>query len=98
MFPIAILRALAAGLPVVATRVGGIDAMVEEKRTGFLTSPADPGALAAGLMDLLRNPAKRARMGSAGYRLFLRKYHADEMAERVEEVYRYTLSQGPGAR
>jgi glycosyltransferase involved in cell wall biosynthesis len=88
MFPIAILRALAAGLPVVSTNVGGIAGMVQEGVTGYLPPPDDPGALASALLRLLRDPALRAAMGRGSRGLFETRYHAAAMAERVEAVYR----------
>ena len=88
MFPIAILRALAAGLPVVSTNVGGIAGMVQEGVTGYLPPPDDPGALASALLRLLRDPALRAAMGRGSRALFETRYHAAAMAERVEAVYR----------
>jgi glycosyltransferase involved in cell wall biosynthesis len=88
MFPIAILRALATGLPVVSTNVGGIRAMVQDGISGFLPPPDDPPALASALLRVLRDPALRSAMGSASRTLFETRYHAGAMAERVERVYR----------
>jgi glycosyltransferase involved in cell wall biosynthesis len=86
-FPLAILRALAAALPVVATRVGGIGAMVEEGRSGHLTPPEKPDELAGALRHLLVNADLRESMGQASFELFAQKFHARAMAERVEQVY-----------
>lgn len=90
-FPIAILRALAAGLPVVSTNVGGIRLMVEEGRSGFLTPPGDPGALALALLKIIADPALGRSMGKASHALFLRDFDAGSMAARVQEVYRMAL-------
>jgi glycosyltransferase involved in cell wall biosynthesis len=89
MFPIAILHALGTGLPVVCTNVGGISAMVRDGESGFLLPPADAGALAAGLLRVIRDPALRARMGQSSLRLFEERYHASAMVERVEQVYHH---------
>ena len=86
-FPLAILRALATGLPVVATRVGGIGAMVEEGRSGHLTAPEKPDELAGALNHLLEEASLRESMGRASFELFAKKFHARAMAERVEQVY-----------
>lgn len=86
-FPLAILRALAAGLPVVATNVGGIEAMVEEGRSGHLTPPEDPGGLAVALRHLLQKASLRESMGRTSFELFTKSFHARAMAERVEQVY-----------
>ena len=64
--PIAVLRGMAAGLPVVATAVDGTPEAVEEGRTGYLVPQADPGAVAAAMVALGRNPNLRRRMGRSG--------------------------------
>jgi glycosyltransferase involved in cell wall biosynthesis len=91
MFPIAILRALAAGLPVVCTRVGGIALMVEEGVTGHLVAPDDPRPLAEGLLKVVRDANLRRRMGEASHARFLKNFHAAAMAEKVEQVYQRVL-------
>jgi glycosyltransferase involved in cell wall biosynthesis len=87
MFPIAILRALSTGLPVVCSNVGGIALMVRDGVTGFLVPPEDPGALAASLLRIMADRALRARMGAASAALFREHFHAAAMAEKVERVY-----------
>ena len=87
MFPIAILRALGTGLPVVSTNVGGIAAMVREGRSGYLTPPEDPRAMADALLTLIRSGNLRQSMGRESLALFLEQYHAEAMAARVEAVY-----------
>ena len=86
-FPLAILRALAAGLPVVCTNVGGIALMVEDGVNGFLRPPDDSASLAGALLKVLADPLARASMGKASFALFERKYHAARMAETMEKVY-----------
>ncbi len=87
MFPIAVLRALSTGLPVVCSQVGGIALMVRDGVSGFLVPPEDPGALAASLMRVITDPALRARMGEASVTMFRERFHAAAMAENVERVY-----------
>jgi glycosyltransferase involved in cell wall biosynthesis len=87
MFPIAILRALGTGLPVVCTNVGGTAAMVREGKSGFLTPPENPDALAQALLRVIRDPVLRKSMGEESLALFHDRYHASVMAERVENVY-----------
>ncbi|HSQ76791.1 MAG TPA: glycosyltransferase family 4 protein [Bacteroidota bacterium] len=94
MFPIAILRALAAGLPVVCTRVGGIAMMVEEGKSGHLVPPEEPALLARALLGVIRDPVRRQDMGAASEDLFRRRFHASAMAENVERVYRHVLEKG----
>src|SRR5256885_11088321 len=65
-FPVSILEAMAAGLPVVATNVGGVAKSVVDGETGLLVPPGDSGALAAALDRLLTDDALRLRLGAAG--------------------------------
>jgi glycosyltransferase involved in cell wall biosynthesis len=67
--PIAVLEAMAAGLPVVASAVGGIPEIVVDGETGLLVPPGnDPAPLAAAIRELLGDPERRRRMGEAGRR------------------------------
>jgi glycosyltransferase involved in cell wall biosynthesis len=91
-FPLAILRALATGLPVVCSNVGGIGLMVNDRISGYLTQPGDSHALAQALVRLITDSSLRRSMGRASLDLFLKKFHAAAMAERVERVYTSALS------
>ena len=64
--PFSILEAMAAGLPVVASNVGGVGELVVDGETGLLVPPADPGRLAEALRRVLRDAALRRRLGAAG--------------------------------
>ncbi len=86
-FPLAVLRALSAGLPVICSEVGGIGAMVDDGITGYLTRPKDERALADALKRLIADTALRCSMGKAAIDLFLRKFQASTMADSVERVY-----------
>ena len=81
-----ILDAMAAGLAVVATRVGGIPEIVEHDATGILVPPRDPEALAAAILDLAGDPARRAALGAKG-RERVRAFSADATAERTRAAY-----------
>ncbi len=94
MFPIAVLRALGTGLPVVCTDVGGIAAMVRDGTSGVLVPPDNPDALAEALLRVIRDPRGRDSMGEESLALFRERYHASVMAARVEEVYRRTVTHG----
>lgn len=65
-FPLGILEAMGAGLPVVASDVGGVREAVEDGVTGFLAPDGDPAAFADAIARLVEDPALRARMGEAG--------------------------------
>ncbi|MBA2614563.1 MAG: glycosyltransferase family 4 protein [Actinobacteria bacterium] len=86
-FPISLLEALAAALPVVATRVGGIPEMVEDGRTGLLVEPDDSAALASALDRLATNEEERRRLGCAGAERARTVYDADEAGRRMLTLY-----------
>jgi len=85
--PLAVVEAMAAGVPVVATDVGGTGELVEPGRTGILTPPGDSGALAAGLQDLLASPERRDELGAAGRRVAEERLSLDTMVERLVTLY-----------
>jgi glycosyltransferase involved in cell wall biosynthesis len=83
----ALLEAQAAGIPVVASRVGGIPDVVEDGRTGVLVPPGDPRALAEALVTLLANPGLRAAMGRAAREAVGRDLGVAAMVERLDALY-----------
>jgi glycosyltransferase involved in cell wall biosynthesis len=86
-FSNAILEAMAAGCPVVATDVGGNAEAVIEGTTGLLVPPNDPLALAAAMERLLRRPDERRRFGDAGRRRVEQCFGMDRMTIAYEQVY-----------
>ncbi|MGD0897849.1 MAG: glycosyltransferase family 4 protein [Thermoguttaceae bacterium] len=84
---LAILEAMAVGLPVVASRVGGIPETVVHGQTGILVPPRESGALADGIVTLLKDPALRSAMGRAGRQRVLREFSPDSHLARVEAVF-----------
>jgi alpha-maltose-1-phosphate synthase len=81
------LEAMACGTPVVASAVGGIPEVVVDGETGLLVPPGDPGILAAALGRLLADPARGARLGTAGRRRVEERFSWERIAERTIAVY-----------
>jgi len=89
--PRSIIEAMMAGLPVVATRVGGVPELVEDGVTGLLVPPKDPDALAEALQKLIADPELRRRMGEAGREKALKEFTLDRMLRETEKVYEGVL-------
>lgn len=85
------LEAMAAGLPIVATRVGGNVEMVEDEVSGLLVEPEDPDALARALLRLMEDPRQAEVMGRAA-RMRAKEFAWDRMVERYEALYREVAS------
>src|SRR3989441_1000523 len=87
-FGIAIVEASASGLPVIASRSGGIPEAVREGETGFLVDPDDPAAVAATAIRLLGDEALRRRMGAAGRAAVETHYNWDRVAADLVRIDR----------
>ena len=82
-----VMEAMAMGLPVIATNLGGSLDQVVEGITGFLVPPADANALAAKIELLANDPELRRRMGAAGRKRIAEKFSLSEMVKKIETVY-----------
>jgi glycosyltransferase involved in cell wall biosynthesis len=82
-----LLESMAAGVPVVATRVGGNPEVVEEGVTGLLVPPRDPQALASGICRLLENPELGSRFGRAGRQRVTQHFSLERMVRETETLY-----------
>ena len=82
-----LLDAMAAARPIVATRTGGIPEVVVHAETGLLTPPRDARALAAAILELLRDEAKRRQMAEAGFARVSQHFSVDLMVEKTLAVY-----------
>jgi len=91
-FPVSVLEAMAAALPVVATDVGGVAEAVEDGETGFLVPATDAEALARALERLLADGELRRRLGAAGRARALSLFDLPRYRAAYEELYRERLS------
>ncbi|HVQ28079.1 MAG TPA: glycosyltransferase [Vicinamibacteria bacterium] len=85
--PLAILEAMAAGKPVVATRVGGNHEAVDDGRSGLLVPPRDAEALAEAISSLARDSERAARMGLEGRRLLGERFSLEAAVRANEQIY-----------
>ena len=89
-----VLEAMAAGKPVVASRVGGLTELVEDQVTGYLVPAGDVDALAERLETLIKDPVLRQKMGNKGSERVRQEHSAETMVELIHEVYAQLLAQG----
>jgi glycosyltransferase involved in cell wall biosynthesis len=94
--PLAVLEAASAGLPVVASRVGGIPEAVLDGQTGLLVPPESPEALAGALKTLLGDPARRRELGKAGRERASTHFDLGRQTERLVDLYE-ALAASPAA-
>ncbi|MBC8140557.1 MAG: glycosyltransferase family 4 protein [Armatimonadetes bacterium] len=87
-----VIEGMAAGLPVIATRGGGVPEIITEGKTGMLTPMGDAAALAVAVRSLLCDPAKAAQIGRAGYHEARARFTSHKTAAVVENVYSRLLS------
>ena len=95
--PLVTLEAMAAGVPVVASAVGGIPDQIRHDKEGLLIPPGDSDALGGALVALLRDPERARRLGEAGRRRATSRFGHATMVHQIENVYRDVLGQ-PAAR
>jgi glycosyltransferase involved in cell wall biosynthesis len=91
-FPLSILEAMRAGLPVVASDVGGVAESVRDGESGFLVRRRDVGLLGDRIERLLTDPGLRARLGASGRARFVRDFTLDVSVARTLAVYRDALA------
>lgn len=88
-----LLDAMAAGVPVVGTRAGGIPEVVEDSRTGLLAQPGDPRSLALALERMLDDAALARRLAERARERAAAEFTVKRMVERTERLYRKLLSE-----
>jgi len=84
---IAILEAMCAGLPVIATRVGGVPETVQDGATGLLVADNDAEAMAQAMQELIASEPERRRLGESGQALLQNQFSIDIVAERYYQLY-----------
>ncbi len=96
--PNVVLEAMAVGLPVVGSRIGGVPEIVDEGTHGVLFRPGDPRGLALGIRTLLEEPAKAREMGSRARERARAEFSVEAKVARTLEVYRSVLSKADRKR
>jgi len=94
--PVAIIEAMAAGVPVLSTDVGGVADLVTHGETGWLVRAGDPPALAQAIQHLLGDAALRARLAAAGRPVALERHGVEGLIRRVEALYTDLFSRKKG--
>jgi glycosyltransferase involved in cell wall biosynthesis len=88
---LSVMEAQAAGLPVIASRVGGLPSLIDHCRTGILVSPGDIQGLSQTLIDLLKDPSQMKRIGFDAQQMAERQYGYQNMVTKTIEVYQEIL-------
>ena len=96
--PVSLIEACAAGRCVIGTQVGGIADIIAPGVNGLLVPSGDPGALATAIEDLIEDPARRKRMGTAGRQMVLERHGSDRMVRELKDVYRGLLEETPAKK
>jgi len=91
-FGIGIVEAMYSGLPVVATKTGGIPEVVQGEGTGILVPPRNSEALSEALLNLIGNPEMANRMGERGRKIAASKFSGRRYAKEMEKLYVSLLS------
>ena len=92
--PMSVLEAMAASVPVVATRVGALPELIGDAQAGMLVNPGEPGELAGAILQLLRAPAQARSMGLNGYAWVRDRYSSRAMAQTYLKLYESLLGEG----
>jgi len=90
-FGLVALEGALLGLPLVATRVGGLSEVIEDGRTGILVSPEDPAVLSDAMLQLLRSPQRRRELGEAARSSAESRFNMTSMLDQYENMYSRVL-------
>jgi glycosyltransferase involved in cell wall biosynthesis len=91
--PNVILESMAAGVPVVATRVGGIPEIIEDAKTGLLVPANDNMRMAEAIERLIREPSLRKEFGCRAKEYAIARFHWDSVSEQYEDLYTNLLAE-----
>ncbi|MDP2728725.1 MAG: glycosyltransferase family 4 protein [Dehalococcoidia bacterium] len=90
--PIALLQAMAAGKPAIATRVGGNGYLIQDQQTGLLVEPRDPRSLARALVTLLEDEPLATRLGQKARIVARERFHPEQVIRKTLQVYETVLN------
>jgi glycosyltransferase involved in cell wall biosynthesis len=96
-FPLSVVEAMGAGLPVVASRVGGLPESVVDAKTGLLVEPDNPVPLADAILHLVRNRKRAQSMGTAGAARVRKLFSWEAVTVRLRSLYEALTSGRPMA-
>jgi glycosyltransferase involved in cell wall biosynthesis len=85
--PTVLAEAMAARLPVVASRVGGVPEMITDGQNGLLVEPENPAALARACNRLLESPETRFALSAEGWRVVNEKFNIERQVRQLQELY-----------
>lgn len=94
--PQSVLQAMAAGVPVVVTNVGGVPEVVIHEKTGILVDPGDHEALAQGIIKILKNPLLSTRLAENAKSLVMKEHSVTHMLDKIESLYKDMLKRKHG--
>jgi glycosyltransferase involved in cell wall biosynthesis len=89
---VALLEAMSAGVPVIASNVGGNPEIIANEETGYLVPPQEPDALAASIIKLMGNQESAKVLGERGRKWVAREYTTERMLQRYQDLYECCLS------
>lgn len=85
--PLSVLEAMAYGVPVIASRIGGVPEIIRDQENGILVPAQEPQLLADQIEVLILDPGRRKQLGEAGRKTFVENFDANIMIKKMEELY-----------
>jgi len=95
---LAVLEAMSAQRPIVATAVGGTPGLLENGKCGLLVPPGDDASMAMAILELLENKRKAEELARRARERFLKEYTIDRMGEKYLHLYRHIVSTRGGIK